>query len=98
MDIILSVLVFAVLLCAFAYGFDRASERNDKEQLSMTQQSVERAVINCYAVEGVYPPNIRYLQDHYGVTIDTDKYAVNYQVMGSNVRPYVQVVLKGHEE
>ena len=96
-DLFLSVLLFVVLICAFTVGFDNASKRNAAEQLSVTQQSVKKAVVNCYAIEGSYPPDIQYLEDHYGVTIDHSKYAVNYQVMGSNVLPYVEVVLQGNQ-
>lgn len=96
-DLLLSVVLFVVLIGAFAFGFDNASKRNAAEQLSVTQQSVIKAVVNCYAIEGTYPPDIKYLEDHYGLTVDHSKYVVNYQVMGSNVLPYVEVVLQGNQ-
>lgn len=97
-DLFLSVLLFLVLICAFFVGFDNTSKRNATEQLSVTQQSVKKAIINCYAIEGSYPPDIPYLEKHYGLTIDHTKFVVNYQVTGSNVLPYVEVVQKGHDD
>lgn len=96
-NLFLSVLLFAVLIGAFLVGFDNTAKRNAAEQLSVTQQSVQKAIVNCYAIEGTYPPDIPYLEEHYGLTIDRSKYVVNYQILGSNVMPYAEVVLKGSE-
>lgn len=96
-NLFLSVLLFAVLLGASFVGVDNASRRNAAEQLSVTQQSVQKTIINCYAIEGTYPPDIPYLEEHYGLTVDHSKYVVNYQILGSNVMPYAEVVIKGNE-
>ena len=45
----------------------------------------------------MYPENIEYLEEHYGIQIDRTKYVVNYQTIGSNVMPYVELVEIGTE-
>ena len=49
----------------------------------------------CYALESSYPEEIRYLEQNYGVVIDSEKYNVFYQSLGSNMKPEVQVYRKG---
>jgi hypothetical protein len=59
------------------------------------RSAVQKSIVNCYAIEGVYPPNIKYLEDHYGIVINHDKYVVQYELAGSNVMPSVNIIPKG---
>lgn len=92
-----SILIFCAVLCLFWFGFSDTSEANSAKSLDVTRTAVQKAVINCYAIEGVYPPNIKYLEDHYGVAINHDKYIINYDLIGSNVMPSVEVLERGTE-
>ena len=83
-----------VLLC-FWFGLRNISGTVSDEQLRMTEESIRRAAVNCYATEGSYPRNVDYLVEHYGVRIDTGKFVVEYSIMGSNTMPYIEVVPKG---
>jgi len=56
------------------------------------QQGIDRAIVNCYAIEGAYPPTFEYLENHYGIKIDHDEYVIDYQIFGSNVKPVVQIL------
>jgi len=60
----------------------------DTESVAST---VEKYVIQCYASEGAYPPNLDYLSDHYGLILDLDHYIYDYQVFASNVLPEITV-------
>ena len=44
------------------------------------------------ALEGTYPPDINYLTDHYGLTYNSDYYYIDYQYIGSNLRPDVTII------
>ena len=46
------------------------------ESTAAIREAVERSARQCYAVEGIYPPNLQYLQDHYGL---------RYSLMGTMV-------------
>jgi len=41
------------------------------------RNAVRKALVTCYSVEGFYPKNIEYLEDHYAVLIDKN-YIVDY--------------------
>ena len=42
------------------------------ESLKQLETSIRKATMLCYAAEGVYPPDLQYLKDHYGIQIDED--------------------------
>lgn len=46
----------------------------------------------CYAAQGAYPPDLNYIEEHWGVQIDRSRYAVFYQVEGSNLMPDITVL------
>ena len=48
-----------------------------------------------YAAEGVYPPDLAYLEEHYGVQIDEERFTVSYVVFGSNLMPDITVLEQG---
>ena len=58
------------------------------------REAVRRSALQCYAVEGVYPPNLQYLEDNYGLQVNTKDYYVSYEAFASasNLPPTVKVV------
>lgn len=97
LKVILSVALFLALVALFYFGFSNASSGVEGENLKMTQRALDRAVVNCYAVEGAYPSDVSYLEEHYGLIIDRQKYIVTYETIGSNIRPYCKVTPIGQE-
>ena len=95
LSFLLPLLLFLVCFVWLYFGILSTGERSQAEGLQMAQQAVERAVVQCYAVEGAYPQSIEYLEDHYGLVVDHDRYVVTYEAFASNLRPYVQVLPKG---
>ena len=57
--------------------------------------AVLRSAMECYAVEGVYPESLDYLEQHYGLRVNHRDYIVTYEVFASNQPPSIQVLLKG---
>ncbi len=94
---VLSACVFVLILCLFWYGFSRTSSSGDEQSLEVTRTAVQKSIANCYATEGAYPPNIKYLEDHYGIMINHDKYVVQYELSGSNVMPSFNIIQKGSD-
>ena len=66
---------------------DQALE--DKQQL---ETALTRAAVACYAAEGIYPPSLDYLVEHYGVQINTGLYTVKYEIFASNLMPDITVL------
>ena len=58
-----SLALFCVIVLVMLYGFQNAAESSAVENLRMTEDSLRRAVVSCYALEGQYPPDIAYLQN-----------------------------------
>ena len=56
------------------------------------REAVRRSALQCYVVEGVYPPNLQYLEDNYGLQVNTEDYYVSYEAFASNLPPVVKVV------
>ena len=92
------IIIFFAVVCFFTKIFFDVSSMNDEETYRIICNSVDRAITDCYAIEGMYPPNFKYLEDNYGINIDDDKYYVDYQVFASNVRPVVMIIKRGSFE
>ena len=58
----------------------------------MTSAQTEDAAMQCAAVEGAYPARLSYLEEHYGLIVNHQDYAVTYEAFASNVPPSVVVV------
>lgn len=79
----------AVLFGAFS---SKLSDDNTKRSKSTLERALTRSITQCYALEGTYPPDINYLTDHYGLTYNSDYYYIDYQYIGSNLRPDVTII------
>ncbi len=92
---IIPVVFFAVIILIVVIGVKNVSLTAGAEQAKITEQAVRRAAVECYAIEGYYPPSITYLEDHYGLMLDTDKYIYHYRSVGSNLMPEIKVFPAG---
>lgn len=89
---LLPVGTFALLAAALWFGMGDLKARNDIEGVRVTEQAVRRAAVQCYAIEGEYPPSLVYLKENYGV--ETGDYSVHYTVIASNLMPDITVFAK----
>lgn len=90
----LSIVIFVTILIIFIGGISTISNSsvvNDKEILT---EAIERDIVHCYCVEGMYPPNVKYMENHYGLTYDKDKFIIDYEYIGANIKPNVMIVQK----
>lgn len=69
--------------------------RMGKESLTLAEQSVRRAAVQCYALEGAYPTEVSYLEANYGVAVDPERYRVDYIYIGSNLMPDITIIPLG---
>ena len=65
-----------------------------EESITAIREAVERGAKQCYVVEGIYPPSLDYLQENYGLQVNTRDFYITYDAIGSNVPPYVKVTAK----
>ena len=92
-NILLIVLCAIVLACGY-FAFSGSGKDLDEETVTAIRDAIRRSALQCYVVEGVYPPDLAYLQDHYGLQVNTDNYYVVYEAFASNVPPTINVIEK----
>ena len=61
----------------------------------LVEDAIRQSITQCYALEGYYPPNLDYLETHYGLRYDTSKYIVHYESFAANIYPDIFVLEKG---
>lgn len=83
-----------ILLIVFLLGLSSISDTTIAKQQESLETALTRDITHCYAVEGYYPPSLEYIEDHYGLTYDKELFFVDYQPIGSNIRPNVTVILR----
>ena len=95
---ILSILMFFAMLGLLWHGFGVVSRANRGEGKETLLASLRRAAVCCYSVEGTYPASVEYMETHYGVSVNHQQYAVQYELAGSNIMPSISVYEKGTGE
>lgn len=88
--LMLPVIAVAALLC-FATALSYLDSGRAEQGKSQLEQALRRSCVACYAAEGIYPPNLEYLEEHYGVQID-EKYTVRYMIFANNLMPDITVL------
>lgn len=91
--ILLPVLAVVILL-SFLSGLSNLSQGSADEDKRQLETALRRAAVACYAAEGIYPPDLAYLEEHYGIQIDETRYAVSYEAIASNLMPDITVLEK----
>jgi hypothetical protein len=89
---ILAIVLFVGIMALFIIGVNAIAQTGEQEQLEAVQSAILKAVIQCYALEGQYPPNLDYLTGNYGLSIDREKFIVYYVYIASNLMPEITVL------
>ncbi|MCR4955943.1 MAG: hypothetical protein K6A30_04600 [Lachnospiraceae bacterium] len=87
-------LVMVVAVVALLVALGNVSEGQDEENLKQVQDTVKKAVVSCYSIEGVYPATLEYVEEYYGLQIDHDRYDVFYEIFADNIMPEITVIRK----
>lgn len=95
---ILFPIVAVAVLLFFLTALDNLKTGNREEGKLQLEQALQRCAVSCYATEGIYPPNIDYMKEHYGIQIDESKYLVRYEIFAENLMPDITVLERKHEE
>ncbi len=89
--LLLPVVAVVVVLCFFTALSNLESGQADEGRRQL-EEALRRSAVACYAAEGIYPPDLTYLEERYGLQIDTDRYTVYYDVFASNLMPDITVL------
>lgn len=89
---IIGILLLVLVIFFTCVAVDFLSNRESSTELSLVKDAVRNAAVTCYAVEGSYPASLSYLQAHYGLQYDANRYLVVYDAFASNLMPDIQVL------
>ena len=88
---ILWTLLILLLLGALCLLFSDGGRDLDDSSALAIREAVQRSAFQCYAVEGAYPPDLRYLEENYGLQVNQQDFYVTYDAFASNLPPTVRV-------
>lgn len=89
----LILLMLIVFLLQSNMGINGFSETADAERVESVEEAIRKAAVQCYAIEGSYPP-LDYLMTHYGLVINEAAYYYHYEIIASNIMPVIAVYKK----
>lgn len=92
MFISLIFLIALILMCMM--NIDGFWEDKQEKSTNSIEEAVRKTSLECYALEGSFPPSIEYLKDNYGLIVNNDAYFYHYQANGSNMPPDIRVIKK----
>lgn len=91
---LLSIAAIAAVLALFVTALGSLQEGQSAEGLRQLEAALRKGCVACYATEGAYPTDLEYLEEHYGVQIDRDRYIVQYVAFAENLMPDITVLEK----
>ena len=87
-----SVLIFVAIILLFYFSVEASGKSTIEKQQESLESALARDIVQCYAIEGMYPPDLEYLENHYGLVYNKKVFFVDYQPIASNLYPDVTVI------
>jgi len=84
----------AVVLLCFGGAVSSVQDTQKQKGKEQLEQVLHKTAAACYAAEGIYPPDLEYMREHYGIRINEREYTVVYQTVASNLMPDITVLEK----
>ena len=91
MKVRVPLIILAALLC-MTLAVSRLETGRQEQGKQQLEQALRRTAVCCYALEGVYPPDVDYMRSHYGLQYDQEAYTVHYTLFASNLMPDITVL------
>ena len=89
---ILPVLFTVVVMVMIVFGLRQTEESSSAEGLRILEDSLRRAVVMNYAIEGRYPESVEHIERNFGIYIDRTRYVVHYRIFAPNIFPEIMVI------
>jgi len=89
---LLGAALLIILFVIYLAGIAGVSQTTVEKQAESLESAINRSIMQCYAIEGSYPPSLDYICEHYGLTYDDDLFFVDYTVYASNMMPDVTII------
>jgi type II secretory pathway pseudopilin PulG len=92
---IAGIALAGILIVAVFIALSGVSGNQNGQYRDIQLAAIRRAALQCYALEGAYPPSLQYLVEQYGLILDTKDYQFRYEVPAGNLPPIVEVFPNG---
>ena len=89
---LLPLMAAVLVLLVFLSAVTELEQDQHEEGRAHLEDVLRKTAAACYAAEGIYPPNLDYMCQHYGITYDTEAYTVIYDAFASNLMPDITVL------
>ena len=89
-----SVIIFVLIAFLFIQAVEYSGRSSIEKEQESLESAISRDIVQCYAIEGIYPPSLKYMEDHYGLTYDHNVFFVDYQPIAENLYPDYTVILR----
>ena len=90
---IIGILVIGSVLLSILAPANSFKANAESRQTKIVEEIIDKAMIQCYALEGSYPASLDYLTS-YGVILDKAHFNYYFEAIGSNIKPIVIVFEK----
>lgn len=87
--IVLAV-VFVMMMLWVVKGSQQSDAITRENSMAAVKERIGKSIRLCYSIEGIYPPEIEYLEENYGLVIE-DNYYVHYEIFADNIMPQYEV-------
>jgi len=84
--------VVIVTIMIFMFGLTNVQNAQGLQSKEQLEDSIRKAAVLCYASEGIYPPNLAYICEHYGLRYDENRFLVVYEPIASNLMPEITIL------
>ena len=89
-----SVVIFVLIAVFFIQAVEYSGRNSIEKEQESLESAISRDIVQCYALEGMYPPSLSYMEEHYGLTYDKNVFFVDYQPIAANLYPDYTVILR----
>lgn len=93
---LITLLLLLCLPALLLFPSGLLGDRSSRESQTLLEEGLRRAAVQCYALEGAYPPNLEHLTGRYGVVVDRSRFFVDYQYVAANLMPDITVLPAGN--
>ncbi len=91
---IFTLVIFVGAIVLFVQGSNMINSRNSTEQETMLNNAISSAIVQSYALNGRYPETLEDILEDYQITYNEEEFFIDYQVLGSNIVPFVTIISK----
>lgn len=88
----IGILELVVIIGAFVLVANLLVNSRLYDEKKLLEKAISRDIVHCYALEGAYPASVSYMEDHYGLSYDHERFIIDYELQGDNILPTYMVI------